>query len=228
MYRNHGEESVFRMLKPKVVAGALIAALSIYSITACSNGESNDEANGTTHNRETASGEGHTHYPLELPSPFGTTTLEKKPERVAVLTMVDFDIAAALGVTPVISKEMPADKAVAELGNPTLETFDDIDNGIEKIATTKPDVVLATSMWSLDKNYEKLSHIAPIVAFEGEKVEDMTWQDRTLAAGRALDLEDKAQEAIDNVAKKYSDAKDAHPEFSGKTYAAARDCSRVV
>lgn len=166
-------------------------------------------------------------YPLTLESPYGTTVLEAKPQSVAVLSSVDLDIALALGIEPVISPQygdMPPEPATQEkldeLGIDELATYDFTDGtDFEAIAAANPDVILATSGWTLEEDYEQLSKIAPIVSFEGKNgLATMTWDQRTAAAGAALGLQEEAQAVIDEVAQAFVDARTANPAFEGLSY----------
>lgn len=165
-------------------------------------------------------------YPVTLESPFGETTLEERPERVAVVSSVDLDIALALGVVPVISPlygDSELDpwetEALTALGEQELTTYDSTDGvDYEAIAAADPDVILATSGWTLDEDYAQLSKIAPIVSFQGDDgLSSMTWAERTQEAGAALDLSEEADAVVDGVAAEFSAAAAAHPEFAGRT-----------
>lgn len=165
-----------------------------------------------------------TAYPLLLESPFGTTELGEKPTKVAVVSGVDLDIALALGVVPVISPKYgdypldpwSIDKA-AELGT-EIVTYDASDStDFQAIAAAEPDVILATSGWTLDEDYAQLSKIAPVVSFQGDTgLWDMTWAERTEEIAEALDLD--PQPVFDQVDAAFAEARAAHPEFEGATY----------
>lgn len=171
-----------------------------------------------------------TSYPLTLESPFGQTTLAARPTKVAVVSSVDLDVALALGVLPVIAPQYGdaaadpwAADAVAALGQGELKTYDSTDGtDFEAIAAAEPDVILATSGWTLDTDYEQLSKIAPIVSFQGEDgLAAMTWAERTEQAATALDLAAPGNRAVAAVDTAFADAAAANPQFAGKsiTYA---------
>jgi len=165
-------------------------------------------------------------YPLTLESPFGSTELTAKPERVAVVSSVDLDIALALGVLPVIApqygdyplEEWTQDAVDAAGGE--LEVYDASDGtDFAAIAAAEPDVILATSGWSLDEDYGQLAKIAPIVSFQGEDgLSSMTWADRTAEAAQALGLQDVGERVVADVAQAFADARAAHPELEGSTF----------
>ncbi len=202
-----------------LAAGALVLAGCSGAGPTASGGEATTEASVSPAAASTS-------YPLVLDSPFGQTTLEAKPTKVAVVSFVDLDIALALGVLPVIAPQYgdtaldpwSAD-AVAALGQGELTTYDSTDGtDFEAIAAAKPDVILATSGWTLDTDYEQLSKIAPIVSFQGEDgLAAMTWSDRTAEAATALDLTPAGEQAVADVDTAFADAAAANPEFAGKT-----------
>ncbi|MHC9046939.1 ABC transporter substrate-binding protein [Microbacterium saperdae] len=161
-------------------------------------------------------------FPYTLAHAFGSSAFEEAPERIAVVTDVDLDIAIALGVEPVIypGYELGAwqQEAFDERGL-QLDSYDPADGiDFEAIAASKPDAILATSGWSLDEDYEKLSAIAPVIAYTTEDgLDAMTWADRTELAGCALGIPEKADAAIEGVGDAFAAAAAAHPEFAGKT-----------
>lgn len=165
-------------------------------------------------------------FPYTLSHAFGSSTFDDAPERIAVVTDVDLDIALALGIEPVIypGYELGAwqEEAFAER-DLELDSYDPADGiDFEAIAASKPDAILATSGWSLDEDYAKLSAIAPVIAYTSEDgLDAMSWADRTELAGCALGMSDEATAAIDGVGDAFAAAAQAHPEFAGKsiTYA---------
>lgn len=170
-------------------------------------------------------GEGAGGFPLTLENPWGTTVLEEQPKKVAVVTSVDLDIALALGVEPILAGKYAANEfdpwtqeALDKRGI-ELETYDSTDGtDYIAIAAADPDVILATSGWSLDDDYDKLAEIAPVVTWgKDQQITDLTWADRTLLAGKALGLEERAEEVVAGVEGAFTDAAAAHPEWQGKT-----------
>lgn len=164
-------------------------------------------------------------FPLTLENPWGTTVLEEQPKKVAVVTAVDLDIALALGVEPILAGKYAANdfdpwtqETLDERGI-ELETYDSTDGtDYIAIAAAEPDAILATSGWTLDDDYDKLAEIAPVVTWgKGQENIDLTWADRTLLAGKALGLEERAEEVVSEVEAAFSDAAAAHPEWQGKS-----------
>ncbi len=192
-------------------AAATAALLAAVSLTACTAAPAADATA-----QESSCGE----FPLVLPHAFGTAEIPEKPERVVVVTDVDLDIALSLGVEPVLypGYELGAwqEEAMAGLDLPSYDPYDGID--FEAIAAAEPDVILATSGWSLDEDYDKLAAIAPVIAYTSENgLDTMTWADRTELAGCGLGLVDEADAVIDDVNSAFADAAAANPQFAGKT-----------
>lgn len=198
---------------PRLLAAAL--AVAVLALAGCSAAADAD-----------APGAAVDGYPLTLTSPFGTTELADRPERVAVVSAVDLDIALALGVVPVIAPrygdaelEPWAQDALDATGE-ELEFYDSTDGTDHAaIAAAEPDVILATSGWTLDEDYAQLSKIAPIVSFQGEDgLSSMTWAERTAEAAEALGLQDEGEQVVADVEEAFADARGAHPELEGKTF----------
>lgn len=114
--------------------------------------------------------EGSTIYPLQLKSPYGTTTLEKRPERVAVVSGIqDFEAVVALGAVPVIADTIDWEWKKDAVKGHEIEEFDIwSEDGLpfEKILAAKPDVICAATYGNLEKDYAKLAEIAPVVTMD--------------------------------------------------------------
>ncbi|MGO2140008.1 MAG: ABC transporter substrate-binding protein [Leucobacter sp.] len=205
------------MTTTKTRAAAAIAAIAAMTLLAgCS--PSGELAGGST--SEATKG-----FPMTLENPWGTTTIETKPTKVAVIDAVDLDIALALGVEPILSSRYadnafePWTEEKLAADNIDLQTYDSTDGtDYIAIAAADPDVILATSGWTLDDDYEKLAEIAPVVTWgKGQELTDLTWADRTLLAGKALGLEDRAAEVVADVEGAFAAASEAHPKWQGAT-----------
>lgn len=198
------------------IAAAAAALLLAAGLTACGGDDGDAQA---------ADGTGETSYPMTLTSPHGETELESKPSKVAVVSDIDLDIALALGVEPVIAPKY-GDVEISEWtqnsaddqGFGDVETYDASDGtDYEAIAAAEPDLILATSGYSLEDDYEQLSKIAPIVSYQDDLM-TMTWQERTDAAAQALDLQAEAEALEKSVADEFDAVKQEHPEFEGTTF----------
>ncbi|MFG3104417.1 ABC transporter substrate-binding protein [Streptomyces sp. NPDC048182] len=204
---------------------ALTAALTLGLLTACGGGDSGGDDD--TPAKDTRAGKGGA-YPVELSSAWGSTEVKKKPVRVATVSDGDTAIALALGLVPVISPDAedgakPAahkQRALDKLGVKKLKTYDDTDGtAYEQIAAEAPDIILGVNTWEMDKDYDKLAPIAPVVTYTDKKQADtMTWEERLRTAAKALGMTAEAEQVVKADAKVTADAAAAHPEFKGKTY----------
>jgi len=89
---------------------------------------------------------------------------------------------------------------------------------IEAIAGQKPDVILATSAFTVDQaTYDKLAAIAPVVSYEHKLYNDSP-EDSARRIGQALGEPAKTEALIDRAHKAVDDVKKDLPKLDGKTY----------
>lgn len=77
-------------------------------------------------------------------------------------------------------------------------------------------MILAGGYYEIDGEYDKLSGIAPVVAYRGTQL-SYGWRPHARDVGRALGVEGKAGQSVAGVEDAIGDARAAHPEFEGKT-----------
>src|SRR6266576_1158852 len=104
-----------RRLFAVLLTGLLLAT------TACST-----DSDGTA--SPAASGSATAAFPVSIEHKFGTTTIEKKPERIVTVGWNDQDFVLALGEVPVSTREWFTEYptypwVAAKLGGKTLPTF---------------------------------------------------------------------------------------------------------
>jgi iron complex transport system substrate-binding protein len=169
--------------------------------------------------------------PVTIEHKYGSTTIEKPPERVVVAGLREQDALLALGIVPVGTTEwygehpgaiFPwAEEALGDAPRPEVLPFDD---GIqyEKIAALRPDLILAIYSGLTQKDYDTLSKIAPTVAQPPGQVDwGSSWQDEILITGKAVGKPKEAERLRDEAEAQLAAAKEAHPEFEGQTAAVA-------
>ena len=195
-------------------AAAVIALAAALSLAACGSGGSSDSGSGTSDAagkkadvatggknfgdaaRKTATfgtdakpGQ----FPRTITHAMGKTTLDKRPERVVVLDVGEFDNVVSLGIKPVgWTSTQPGDAIPSYLkkdaGTPknvgTINTLN-----LEAIAALKPDVILGSQLRAADK-YKELSEIAPTV-FSIRP--GFTWKENYLLNAKTLDRLSQAQ-----------------------------------
>lgn len=207
---------------------AAAACIAVLSLSACSTGSSGGQS--PSGNAAGAEDE----FPVTIEHAFGETVIEEAPERVATVSWVNADTALALGVVPV---GMPVidyggnengttpwiDDALAELDaeigseNAPVQYSETDGIAFDEIAATSPDVILAAYSGLDQEDYDRLSAIAPVVAYP-EAAFGTAWQESTTMIGEALGRSAQAEELVADTEKAISDAAAEHPELEGKTF----------
>lgn len=156
---------------------------------------------------------------------FGTTRLPDAPRRVVSYGYTDADIVLALGTVPVLAQQwIPQWKlgvgpwSVPALGGETPELVSGQELQFEKIAASRPDLILAVG-FEMDRTaYDKLSQIAPTVPPpKGFPAYGVPWQDASLHIGRALGREADARKLVNGAQAAFDEARDANPQLEGRT-----------
>lgn len=169
--------------------------------------------------------EGAVTYPMTLETPWGSTELTKRPERIAAVTpsQDDAEILAALGVTPVIASEYATDVWLTEaLAQPIPERFTPGDSKFpaEQIAKAAPDLIIVLNT-DLTDDYAKLSAVAPVLAVNQEAGSEASiandWKFNIVRIGEVLDLQDAAQRVLDEEEEFYADFRADNPDLAGLT-----------
>jgi ABC-type Fe3+-hydroxamate transport system substrate-binding protein len=169
-------------------------------------------------------------FPVTIEHKYDTTQIREAPERVVSVGVTDQDPILALGVTPVGVTDWFGDQPHAvwqwardELGDakPAIVGVD-TELNFEQIASLRPGLIIGVSSGITEDQYDKLSQIAPTVAHSKEHADyAVPWQEQTRMIGRALGRAEKAEELIAEVEERVDEARQAHPEFQGKTAVAA-------
>ncbi|TQR21671.1 ABC transporter substrate-binding protein [Psychrobacillus vulpis] len=167
----------------------LISIMSLLLLAACGNTEEKaDKAEDTGNKTEDTS------YTVE--HAMGSTTIEKTPERVVILTNEGTEALLALGVTPVGAVQ-------SWLGDPWYDHIkDDMKDvevvgvesevNLEKIASLKPDLIIGNKL-RLEAVYDQLSAIAPTVFSDTLRGD---WKENFKLYAKALNLEEKGNEVL--------------------------------
>ncbi|WP_445557857.1 MULTISPECIES: iron-siderophore ABC transporter substrate-binding protein [unclassified Ochrobactrum] len=168
-------------------------------------------------------------YPIVIKHAFGTTTISKKPKRIATVAWANHEVPLALGVVPVGFAAanfgddngdglLPwVDERLKELGAEKPVLFDEGDGiDFEAVAETKPDVILASYSGLSQSDYDTLSQIAPVVAYP-EAPWSTDWRDmiRLNSAGMGMAAEGEA--LIKKIDGEIADAVAAYPHLKGKS-----------
>lgn len=173
-------------------------------------------------------------FPVTIKHIYGETVIEKAPLRVATVSWVNDDVAIALGVIPVGMptndwggnaqgstpwKDAALEKAGASIGSDKAPVqYSEVDGvNFTEIAKTTPDVILAAYSGLTQEDYDKLSKIAPVIAFP-ETAYGTSWQDSTTMIGAALGKSAAAKELISVTEKSIAEQAVKYPSIKGKTF----------
>jgi iron complex transport system substrate-binding protein len=201
---------------------ALAAALAaVIALAACGSDDGGSTATGSATVADGAAGT----FPVTVEHEFGTTTIEKPPERVVSYGYTDQDTLLALGITPVgILQWIPEWKrgvgawSTAALGDAQPEMLaNETTPDFEAIAALRPDLISIVN-YDLDRSaYEKLSRIAPTVpTVKGYPPYGTPWDVIATQVGAAVGKRDEAQRLVDEAEAAFQAVRDEHPEWAGK------------
>lgn len=204
--------------------GAVAAIVGIAALLLSGCSASSAESTGSAVGAEEGA------FPVSLEHVYGTTTIEEQPERVVTLGWIAQDVVAALGVVPVavtdsswgtVDTYLPwFTDAVEELGGELPEVIATDDAGeydFEQILSLAPDVILAPHSGLTEKDYDRLTEIAPTVAYQ-ELPWTSDWADVTRTVGAALGQPAAADKLVDDTNAVIEQHAAEHPEFKGVTF----------
>ena len=168
-------------------------------------------------------------FPVTLEHAFGTTTIERKPERVATVAWANHEVPLALGVVPVGFAAagfgdddgdglLPWVSArLEELHAETPVLFDEGDGiDFEAVASTDPDVILAAYSGLSQADYETLSLIAPVVAYP-DSPWSTDWREMIRINSAGLGMSAEGEALIDGLEARIAASAAEHPELEGKS-----------
>ena len=232
-------------MKNKIISTILAASVCVLA-TACGSASANTtevtvnseeaqtvEANEAANVEEASSSElTESSFPITIQHGLGEITIEEKPENVVAIAWGNPDVPLALGVIPAGISEAnfgPRDengllawtaKAFEDAGV-TPNVFDDTDGwDYEAISDCAPDVILAAYSGLSQEEYDRLSEIAPVVAYP-EIAWTTTWQEETINDAKALGLEKEGKELVEETEKLIADKLSQYPDLAGKRVAFA-------
>jgi iron complex transport system substrate-binding protein len=165
-------------------------------------------------------------FPLTVKHKYGSTTIEKVPERIVTVGLTDHDALLALGIVPVGTTEWFGEYpssiwpwAQDRLSDAKPENVGDGDTiKFETITALRPDLILALYGGLTQEQYNLLTKIAPTVAQpEGYVDYGIPWQELTRTVGQIVGQAQQADMLVTNVEKRFEEARAAHPEFAGAT-----------
>lgn len=213
----------------------LSGAASLPMLVACSSAEEKAKVNEAAKGGASDAGnEGS--FPVTIKHSYGSTTIGKKPQRIAAISWVNADTLLALGVVPVGMPKVEwggnknastdwIDAKLTEFGaawgtDKAPKTYSEADGpAADDIAALTPDLIVAAYSGLTKEQYEQLSKIAPTI---GPIAPNYTtsWQDALAACGKATGLEPKAKELQASVEKQLAEVGEKNPEMAGSTFIA--------
>jgi iron complex transport system substrate-binding protein len=168
-------------------------------------------------------------FPVTLTHVYGETTIAAAPKRIVTIGWMTQDAVLALGQVPVAIPEqmwggdaqgvLPwVRTAIDTLGGPEPKIISfDTDIPYEDVLAVEPDLILAPYSGVTREQYDRLSVIAPTVAYARDAWAS-NWQDVVTVTGKALGKSAEAAALVAATSKLLDDAAAAHPEFAGKTF----------
>jgi len=215
--------------KLSLITSLIIVGLML-ALVGCSNQKSSSESASNEGSKTEAkdSNEAVTKYPIKIKHALGETIIEKKPERVVTISWANQDVVLALGVVPVgfsaanygvqdKSGMLPwtAEK-LKELGGETPTIFQDTDGlDFEAISDANPDVILAAYSGITQEEYNTLSEIAPVVAYQTSPWL-ASWREQIKYNSMGMGMEAEGTQLIADTEKLIQDKANEHPEIKGK------------
>lgn len=215
-------------MKKKLLA--MLALACALSLSACGKeGPKKDKSAESVASVESQESKEEADQKIVVKHAFGETILEKKPEKVASIGWGNQDIALALGVAPVgvekVAYGVPegkvmqswteeAFKALKKDGEPAI--FDNLDGlDFETIANSKPDVILAAYSGITQEDYDKLSKIAPVIAYPKAPWATL-WRDQVKSDAAGLGLAAEGDQLIAKTEEFIKKSLESKPNLAGK------------
>ena len=206
------------MFRLRRLTAACAAAGLALTLASCSSDSSAPEAQGDG-----------SWAPVTIDHALGTTTIDKKPERVASVAWGNHEVPLALGVVPVgMAKANFGDDdgdgvlpwvhdKLEDLGAQTPTLYDETDGiDFEAVADSDPDVILAAYSGLSQEDYDKLSDIAPVVAYP-DSPWGTSWREMIELDSKAMGKEQEGKQLITDLEQQISDKAGEHPQVKGKS-----------
>lgn len=202
-----------------------LAMLATFALVGCSSQSSTDKEEKKESETTT---ETDSQYPITIKHALGETMIDSKPERIVSISWANHDVVLALDVVPVgfsaanygvqdDSGMLPwtAEK-LKVLGeeNPTI--FQDTDGlDFEAISDANPDVILAAYSGITQEEYDTLSEIAPVVAYQTSPWV-ASWREQVTYNSMGMGMEEEGKQLIADTEKLIQDKANEHSEIKGK------------
>ncbi|MDN6486315.1 MAG: iron-siderophore ABC transporter substrate-binding protein [Ancrocorticia sp.] len=209
-------------MRLRAISAAILAtaALSLAGCSSSDGGNSNETSTPTA-----ASGDA---YPVSIDTKFGSVEITEQPQRIVALGWGDAELALAFGAQPVGASDWlefggeGVGPWAEGLYDEAPEIIGTLDPSYEAIAELEPDLILDVRSSGDQERYDRLSSIATTVGVpEGGDSWLATRDQQVEMISSALGQPEEGQALLDELAQTFTDAKEAHPEWEGKTITVA-------
>ncbi|GAB3927364.1 ABC transporter substrate-binding protein [Microlunatus endophyticus] len=210
-----------------VLVAAVLALAGI--VSGCTTGPAGGSQSGSSAHPSQGASADPAAFPVTIKHHFGSTTIDKQPTRIVAIGVNDPDNLLALGVIPVgIGKVTWGgnahgttpwfDTKLSQLGAQQPAQVDQTDSiPVDEIAKLTPDLILATNSGITKQQYDKLSKIAPVVAFPGDPW-TTTWQQSLEMDAKAVGKVAEGKRIEEQTEATLTAAKQRFPQIQGKTF----------
>ncbi|GAA4680328.1 iron-siderophore ABC transporter substrate-binding protein [Gordonia humi] len=167
--------------------------------------------------------------PITIEHALGTTVIDRAPERVATVAWANHEVPLALGVVPVgMARANFGDEdgdgllpwvkdKLDELGGEKPVLFDETDGiDFEAVADSRPDVILAAYSGLSEDDYDKLSKIAPTVAYP-ETAWGTPWREMIRINSKAIGKSDEGEGLIASIEQTVAEKAAEHPAIKDQS-----------
>ena len=214
---------MFKKQRKPLLPIFLFSIVAILLLAGCSS-----QSSSKTDGEKSADSDTDSAYPITIKHAFGESVIKEKPERVATIAWSNQDVALALGVVPVgfsaanygvqdDSGMLPwTAKKLEELGEKNPNIYQDTDGlDFEAIADSNPDVILAAYSGITQEEYDTLSEIAPVVAYQTNPW-FASWREQVTYNSMGMGMEEEGKQLIADTEKFIADKANEYPEIKGK------------
>jgi iron complex transport system substrate-binding protein len=212
--------------------GSGLALLLASCATGPAGGSGGSGSSGTQSSGSTDSASAQGAFPVTIDHVYGSTEVSSEPQRVATVSWVNQDVCLALGVVPVGMAAVDFggnankstdwfDQALEEIdGAERPTTWSEADGlDVQAIAAAEPDLIVAVYSGITQEDYDRLSQIAPTIAYpEGVPAFGTSWQQSTEVIGRALGRQEQATQLVADLEKQIAEAGAEHSSLQGTTF----------
>jgi len=156
---------------------------------------------------------------------FGETVVSTPPTRVVSAGLTEGDDLLAVGAVPIAVTTWFGEQpfgvwpwAQQKLGD-AKPVLLNLDNGIaiDRIATLKPDLIVAVNAGLDADTYKKLSEIAPTIAQSGGEAFFEPWKEQATAVATAVFKKDEMNRLIEALEQKFAAVAQENPSFKDRT-----------